>query len=339
MPSLSEFFSDFWIPIVAGSLVPVFLKAYDYVRNTLPLVILRPGNKVGTLTPEDCGLAYEHVGLKVTPTIELDAYFIPATTDAKANLIILHGVGSCKEVYLPFAERLCAMGYNIFMADQRQHGKSGGRYLTYGHHEKHDVGKMVDWLAERTGNLRTGIYGNSMGAAVALQAMAIDERIAFGLIESTFTDLPAVTHAYARRLAGFPLPRWLTDYVLRRAGRIADFDPWTIRPVDAAGRIDRPLQFIHGDADGRINVAHGNALYAASPAEDKHFYVVPGGDHADLWEAGDTGYPERWYGFLQRMLREPVVRKRRKFIPPPEFGGPVKPPTGVAPEDQENTTD
>lgn len=300
-------FADFILPVLLCVGSALFFLACDLVRKKLPLVILQPGRRVDTITPEDYDLIYEHLGLRVTPTIELAAYFIPATTTTpRANLIILHGVGSCKETYLPFAERLCAIGYNLFLADQRQHGKSGGRYLTYGYHEKHDVSKMLDWLDERTEQLRSGIYGNSMGAAVALQAMDHDARLVFGLIESTFTDLPTITHAYARRFAGFPLPHWLTDYVLRQAGRIAGFDPWTIRPIDAAGRITRPILFVHGGADGRIAVDHGRALFSASPARDKQLYIVPGGDHADLWDVADENYPKAWYGFLERMLREPL---------------------------------
>lgn len=293
---------DIVVPVAAGLALSVFFGAWDYVTKKLPLTILRPGNRAGDQTPEDFGLQYDHLGLRVSPTIELDAYFVPATVGARANLIILHGVGSCKEAYLPYATDLCALGYNLFMVDQRQHGKSGGRYLTYGHYEKADVSKMVDWLAAKTDGLKTGIYGNSMGAAVALQSMAHDHRLAFGLIESTFTDLPSVTYHYARLNLGFQPPRWLTDFVLRRAGKLAGFDPWTIQPVAAVAQIDRPLQFIHGDADQRINVANAHALHEAAKSEDKHLYLVPGGDHADLWEVGDKGYPEAWFGFLRRMV-------------------------------------
>lgn len=178
MPFLLTLDTSVWLPVFFGVLFMLFFKAYDYVAKQLPLTILRPGNRVGMQTPEDFGLAYEHLGLRVSPTIELDAYFVPATAPPRANLIILHGVGSCKETYLPNAAALCALGYNLFMVDQRQHGKSGGRYLTYGHREKHDVRKMVDWLVKKTDGLRTGIYGNSMGAAVALQSMAHDPRLA-----------------------------------------------------------------------------------------------------------------------------------------------------------------
>jgi len=99
-----------------------------------------------------------------------------------------------------------------------------------------------------------------------------------------------------------PLPYWLSDHVLRQAGKIADFEPFTVRPIDAAKNIRQPIQMIHGDADANINVANARALFAALSSADKNLYIVEGGDHADLWEVGKVPYQEVWYGFLRRMV-------------------------------------
>jgi fermentation-respiration switch protein FrsA (DUF1100 family) len=272
--------------------------------HVLPYAIIQPGNKSGSKTPADFGLAYEHLRLQATDSIELDAFYIPSTTTPKANLVILHGVGSCKEVYLGTAERLCAMGYNLYLLDQRAHGKSGGKFLTYGYHEKEDISKVLDWLETKSPGIKIGIYGNSMGAAIALQSIAHDGRLTFGLIESTFTDLPSVAHAYGQRLSGISLPAFLTNYVLRQSGKLADFDPWTVRPIETVTKITVPIQFIHGDADQNINVSNGHALYAACASADKALYIVKGGDHADLWDKGGKAYEAAWFGFLGRMVSE-----------------------------------
>lgn len=291
------------LPIVLAVLLLLSILVVVYViSNLLPLAILQPGNRKGTTTPADFGLAYEHLRLQVAASIELDSFFVPASIPASANLIILHGVGSCKETYLPLAKELCGMGYNLFMVDQRAHGKSGGKYLTYGFREKEDVSKMVDWLDEKSSSLPTGIYGNSMGGAVALQSLDHDHRLVFGLIESTFTDLPTVTRAYARRLSFQGVPDFVLNYIIRRAGQLAAFDPWSVRPVDAVARLHQPMFFIHGDADSRIKYQHGEQLYAACSSPDKQLYLVRGGDHADLWEVQDTEYSTRWHGFLKRMV-------------------------------------
>ena len=275
------------------------------VLGKLPYVILRPYRKRSTITPGTYGLAGSHLTLPGTDGTPLDALFLPATTPGRANLIILHGIGSCKEVYLPILPPILEMGYNVLLWDQRAHGRSGGEFTTFGAKEKLDVQIGLDWLAERAPGLPTGIYGNSMGGAVALQSLAIDRRLRFGLIESTFTDLPTITQAYGYRMSGLPVPRFATDTILRRAGRIAGFRPFEIRPVDAAVDITQPVQMIHGDADGNIDVSHVHLLFAALASKDKRLHIVPGGGHADLREVGGSAYAGLFHGFLEEMIRHP----------------------------------
>jgi fermentation-respiration switch protein FrsA (DUF1100 family) len=193
------------------------------------------------------------------------------------------------------------MGFNVLLWDHRAHGKSSGKYLTYGYYAKDDVSFAIDLLETKASGLTTGIYGNSMGGAVAIQSLAHDARLKFGLIESTFIDLRTVSNAYGSRIAGLSLPFWLTDYVLTQAGRIANFEPFTVRPVEAATEVTQPILHIHGDADANINVSHAHALFAAYGTENKQLYIVEIGDHADLWEKGGVGYREAWFGFFQRM--------------------------------------
>lgn len=276
---------------------------YFVSARLLPYTILQPGRRVSNRTPAEFGLDFEHFKFAGADEVTLDAFVVPAAGPPRANFIMLHGVGSCKEVYLPYISTLAHRGFNVMVWDQRAHGKSGGQYLTYGYREWQDVARAVDWLEKKFPGLPTGIYGNSMGGAVALQSLARDPRLAFGLIESTFTDLGEVTNAYGRRMSGFRLPYWLTDLVLYFAGKIADFNPRSVRPIEAARAIRQPVQLIHGDADANIDVSHAQRLLKALRSEDKHLYLVPGGDHANLWEVGGGPYEKVWFGFLERMVK------------------------------------
>ena len=286
----------------------ILAGAWYAISRVLPYIILRPYRQRNDATPAAYGLAFEAVPLVGDGGVALDGVFLPCPTRARATLIVLHGIGSCKEVYYPILPDILTLGYNILLWDQRAHGKSGGEFTTFGAREKLDVRAGVDWLAARTPGLPTGIYGNSMGGAVALQSLATDERLRFGLIESTFTDLPTITQAYGYRLSGLPLPKFLTDLVLWRAGLIAGFKPFDIRPVEAAVAITQPVQLIHGDADGNIDVGHVHRLYAALGSADKRLHVVAGGDHADLYSVGGgeinifTVYRAVFFGFLRDMV-------------------------------------
>ncbi len=267
-----------------------------------PYAIVQPPRKVRQETPATYGLTFEHTRLATADGTALDAFYIPATVPARSNLIMLHGVGSCKEVYLGTTAELTALGYNVLLWDQRAHGKSEGQYLSYGYREKEDVSLAIDWLENKNPGLPTGIYGNSMGGAIALQSLAHDGRLGFGLIESTFQDLQTTTYAYGRRMSGLPLPRWLTNYVLDQAGKIADFPPRSIQPLLSARAITQPVLLIHGDTDRNIGIENAHALFAALASADKELYTVQNGDHADLWDKGGDLYREAWFGFLKRMV-------------------------------------
>jgi fermentation-respiration switch protein FrsA (DUF1100 family) len=61
---------------------------------------------------------------------------------------------------------------------------------------------------------------------------------------------------------------------------------------------------IHGNADRNINISNAHALFEALASADKNFYIVEGGDHADLWAVGKEPYQEALFGFFRRMVEE-----------------------------------
>jgi fermentation-respiration switch protein FrsA (DUF1100 family) len=63
-------------------------------------------------------------------------------------------------------------GYAVLLPDSRDHGESGGTIATCGALERNDVALWSRWLHDRAPGC-TYILGESMGAAIALQATAV----------------------------------------------------------------------------------------------------------------------------------------------------------------------
>lgn len=216
-------------------------------------------------------------------------------------LIFIHGIGSNKEAFTDSAKAYAKLGFVSFVFDQRAHGESGGKFITYGYHEKLDLERIVTFLRERYPNLPLGVWGTSLGGAVALQALAHDPRLDYGIVSSTFADLSTVVFEYQRRyLKGIGL-RPVTNYALRRAGSIAGFEPAEVRPAEAARHITQPILLIHGDDDRRIDLRHGREIYANLASTDKELIVVPGGDHLNTFKTGGEDLAERVVDFLERV--------------------------------------
>ena len=264
----------------------------------LPRRIVHPRRKLINLDPGDLGYRFEENHLEVGDGMMLATFYVPSTTLPRANLVILHGKDSAKEAYLEYLPELTPYGYNLLLYDARAHGRSGGTTTTFGYREREDVATAVRYLRHLAPGLPTGVFGHSMGGAVALQAMSQYADIDFGIVESAFAHLGDITHAYACRDTGLPLPRAFTDALLDRAERIAGFRHRDVEPERAARSVRQPVLIVHGEADRSIDVDNGRRLYAALAGPVKELYVVPGAGHDDITEIGGETYYRRLRAFL-----------------------------------------
>jgi acylglycerol lipase len=97
--------------------------------------------------------------------------------NARAAVLIVHGIGEHSGRYGHVIAALNARGYNVFAYDQRGHGKSGGQrmYIETPDLLPDDVAVVRESLYAELGNLPLFVYGHSMGSLVSL-AYAIDHQ-------------------------------------------------------------------------------------------------------------------------------------------------------------------
>src|SRR5712692_3639853 len=168
------------------SAVIVFLASVTIVIFIIgPTMLLQPRRRrkefyqalKHPLIPGDLGLPYEEIIVIVRDGITLNAWLVKAGPSVRGTILFLHGVGDSKIAGIPYAKLFFDYRFNTFLYDSRRHGESGGRFCTYGYYEKHDVIDIIDYLSSRTDIMlgKIGIFGTSMGAAVAIQAAAIDK--------------------------------------------------------------------------------------------------------------------------------------------------------------------
>jgi len=273
------------------------------LHNVLPYAIISKHNRVPTVLPEKYGLQVTPATFKVADSIVLKGYYsYPKVAQPKGIIILLHGIGGVKEHFYELAKSLADHQIASVLYDARAHGESNGEYVTYGFHEKYDVQFIVDQIKQKHPELPIGIWGNSMGGAVALQALAIGPQIDFGIIESNFTDLNQIVYDYQKRYAfgiGF---RFATNYALKRAGEIAQFDPKQVSPIQAVKTIDQPIFMSHGTADPNIKFEYGKKLHEHLKSQNKVFYPVEGGGHFGLSQKGGEAYNKALFDFIQKQL-------------------------------------
>jgi alpha-beta hydrolase superfamily lysophospholipase len=234
-------------------------------------------------------------------SLEMHGFYIPSNIETiYGTIILLHGIGSCKENMLQLAANLSNEGYNTVPMDSRAHGESGGDYITFGHFEKQDVSSIIDFLEMEKGAKNIGIRGASMGGAIALQALEHDERLQFGIIESTFADLSDVVFDYQKLWLGLE-SRFISNYTLNRAAKIAKFFAKDIKPSESAKHIEQPVFYAHGDADVNISVEYGKLIFRNLASKNKELVIVEGAGHENLMGHGGKAYWQKLLAFLKRV--------------------------------------
>lgn len=230
--------------------------------------------------------------------LQLYGLWCNANTPAvKGTILMIHGIGSCKDHFIPRAEWLADNGYNSVLVDLRAHGMSEGDYITYGYNEVLDLKLFLDCMILHHKASNIGVWGQSLGGAIGLQLMAADDRVKFGIIESTYCTFDEVVHDYSYRMFGIPLG-WLNDYVIWRAQDVAQFDKTKISPEKACKKIYQPILLVHGTADDRIDISYGERNFEALASQNKEFYKVEGADHVNVWNTGGEVYNQKCLEFL-----------------------------------------
>jgi len=270
------------------------------LTHIAPYMIINPPRITEKFTPEDYGLAYEKLAINSIDSLKISAFHIKAKSASNNVIILVHGIGSCKEHLIPSARMLSEMNINAIALDLRAHGESDGQYCTYGYYEKHDIRRIVDNLLAENPEANIGIWGNSLGGAVALQALEDDKRIKFGIVESTFTELDKIVFDYQKRFTGGIGFKSVTDYVLRKASKIASFDPNVVKPIISASNLEQPVFLAHGDSDDNISVTYGKELFQALTSAESKCFIVAGGEHWGLAETGGEKYVDSIKNFISK---------------------------------------
>lgn len=224
--------------------------------------------------------------------VELRGWWFHAATDhPRGTVVYLHGVADNRASSAGIASHFVPMGYDVVAYDSRAHGQSGGDACTYGFYEKADLSRVLDHLT----HVPLVAMGNSMGAAVALQAAAEDRRIAAVIAIAPFSDLR--TAAIER--APFIASRRNIESAFRLAEAEGRFQVDAVSPVAAAPRITTPVLLIHGDKDQETPYDHSRRILGALGGP-KRLITVPGGSHREGLR------PEAWRGLDAWLAQAPA---------------------------------
>nr|WP_206529021.1 alpha/beta hydrolase [Clostridium perfringens] len=249
----------------------------------------------------------EDITLKSFDGLNLTSTLIMNENPTNKFIVLVHGVSICYVGSLKYFDIFYKNGFNVLIVNQRRHGKSEGKYSTYGFYEKYDVNMWIEYLKSRFGNdIILGLHGESMGAGTVMETIPLNDSIKFVIEDcgySNFHELIGfqITHAYKNRLVRKILHPSLifANFFMKTK---AKFSMKKIVPIDIVSSTSLPMMFIHGKEDYFVPWYMAVDLYKAKTKGYKELYLVEGAKHAEALEVNKILYEKKIMTFIEKAL-------------------------------------
>lgn len=276
------------VACAAGALIVLSLLAF--------WIAVRPPRIAIPLSPEDYRLVPEPVSIAADDGVRLSGWLL--AREGAPAVVLLHGYPADKRDMLPLAAALSPR-FTVLLMDLRSFGQSGGRVTTLGMRERRDLSRALDFLAAR-GHRRIGVFGFSLGGAVALMTAAEDRRIGAVVAYAPFADLPSLGHELYAWLGPLkvPLVRLMTLW-----GRLfLGVDLTRPSPLGAVRGLATPVFLVHSREDEQIPFRHAERLREGlGTSGGAEFYFSERGRHGEL----PPDFVARVAAFLEAHLGRP----------------------------------
>jgi len=248
------------------SIIVILALAVLIVVGVNMYTALKPERYFSTVTPRNFGLDYRPITLKTADGVSIAGWHIPSQDGpAAAAIVALHGYPADKGDLLAHTVFL-ADTFDLLLIDFRYFGESGGDFSTVGAREVAEYEAAVTYLRD-LGFEKVGVYGFSMGGAVALMGAAGPVRADAVVAEAAYQDLYTMAEETFRNLG--PLKRPL-GWLMRQAVRLVlDIDLKEVSPAKAASALDIPVLIIHSRQDQVVPFGSALAIQGALQHNDQ----------------------------------------------------------------------
>lgn len=213
-----------------------------------------------------------------------------------------HGYRSCALTdFCGGSELSFQLGHNLLLVDQRSHGRSEGRTITFGIRERQDLLCWVNYAVDRFGpDVKIVLYGVSMGGATVLMASELDLPINVKAIiaDCPYSSPKDIILAVAKKIH-YPA-KLVWPFVVLGAKVYGGFDVNEITAEQAVAHAKVPILIIHGEADGFVPHEMSDLVKQNPDLITRHTF--PGADHGISYLVDTPRYQEIVTEFLEKVL-------------------------------------
>lgn len=249
---------------------------------------------------------YEEMEITSYDGLKLAGQFYRAEKDMGRYLICMHGYHSSPEDFMCALGQFLSLGYNVLLANQRSHGKSEGKWITFGIKERRDCISWTDHLISTFGsNIKIVLDGLSMGATTVLMAASepdIPKNVVGIMADCGFTSpFDIVSHVAKKDMH---IPKFPLLYLMIPAVKLwAGFDLRQTSTVESVKKTSLPILYIHGQDDDFVPHEMSLAAYNARP-ENSRIFIVPGAKHGLSYIIDEDGCKKVCEEFLLSVVSD-----------------------------------
>ncbi|MCI0354266.1 MAG: alpha/beta fold hydrolase [Acidobacteria bacterium] len=297
--------------VLAGYLIGCVLAAVLLTEGAL-----RPGRRPVThraqaaaVPAKEFGAALHDAETTAADGVTLRGWFARPANSRGSAVVLVHGVSDNRQGMGGYARLFLRHGYSVLLPDARAHGESGGELATYGVLEAGDIAAWSSWLRREHQASSVFGFGESMGAALILQALRQDQVLTAVAAESPFASFREIAYdRLGQRFgAGEGLGRTLFRPIVEVGMLYArwrfgiDLEQASSENAVAGTRI--PVLLIHGAEDDNIPPRHSERI--ASRNARVTLWRVTGARHGGAADAAPEEFETRVVAWFQAAAGAP----------------------------------
>ncbi len=231
----------------------------------------------------------------------MSAYFIPARSSSPNVAIISHGYKGNGETMANYAKMFYDMGYNILLPDDRGHGESAGKYISFGWLDRLDYLKWITRVIDRIGTkAKIVLFGVSMGAATIemLSGEDLPSQVECLIADCGYSSIDEeLTYLLKEQfhLPKYPFYPLVSTINHSRLGYYLD----DISSIEQLKKNHLPIFFIHGEKDDYVPSYMALENYRATKAA-KELWIVEGASHAESYWINPNEYKRHIADYLNK---------------------------------------
>lgn len=246
---------------------------------------------------------YEEVRIKSQDGLTLYAKYYHIKDGAPVQ-IQMHGYRSMAE--RDFSGGFCEAlnrEHNILLVDERAHGKSEGKCISFGAKECIDCTEWIKYINERfSPDTPIILYGVSMGAATVLCALrkGLPENVRGIVADSPYTCCKDIVMKVGRDRK-IPM-RIMMPFVRLGALIFGGFDINDASAIDSVGNASVPILLIHGKKDSFVPHSMSEKIYEKN--NKIRFCSFPDADHCLSYIYDTERYSKEVNDFIDEVTKQ-----------------------------------